>query len=440
MAAPGLMSVEEWKKSTSLMLRIRGPRLRAVDAALAGYHSEQTSTNLLILINAVEVYRSTREGGWENYRRNQGHIFEVLMSQIFNLASDDDVVQAMAALPFFGIESWAVEGVGGHDLADAIAAEREKRLQQLLTGRTLQFRWGTVAWREAKILGRTGMQMQHEFGHGGGGDGSSVVDAITDRGGAVGAEFLSIVPIPKPDLTEMVPFFGLIYDGLKTAWQWKKYHDFVSNKALFPGFLQACSGDAPDIRAAIEAVRTYLETRMAAQLTLASIQTATFGAKVGTFFADGGVASHAALTGIKAALKAYLTLQFAYDEYREMKAAQTLMSQPDAGLFKACPLLGCYMVTSCDHSDLLNMFDGRRELSKYWQFEAMHYIREINKLRDMAREYIKQANIELVGPESAHDTLANKLRWLGQKTAVKLRTVDHKKALASGRAVSSDAA
>lgn len=438
MPAHGLMSLDEWKKNTSLMFRMRGPRLRAVDAALAAYHVEQSSTNLLILINALETYRTTREGGWENYRRNQGHIFEVLMSQLFNLASNDETVQAMAALPFFGIESWAVEGVCGKDLADAIAAERQHRLHQLLNGRTIRFKWTSLAWNETKDL--SGLLGLATVGGSGVGDSNSVISAITDRAGAIGNEFLSIVPIPKPVLVEMVPVFGLIFEGLKTGWEWKKFAELVMDKGKFPGFLQACSGNAPDIRAAIEAVRDYLEKRIAAQAALASVQTATFGAKIGTFFADAGVASHIALTVVKTALNAFLTLQFAYSEYQEMKAAQHLLSKPDASIFGACPLLGCYMVTACDHSDLLNMFDGRRELSKYWQHEAMYYIREINKLREMARNFIRDSNIELVGPESAHNTTANKLRWMANRAAATLGTVDHKKALAEGRAISSDAA
>ncbi len=441
MPASGLMSLAEWKKGTSLTLRKRGPRLRAVDSALNNYQNDPSSPNLLILMHAIEHYRSTREGGWENYRRNKGHIFEVLMSQLFNLASGDDTVQAMAALPFFGIESWAVEGVGGQDLADAIRVERKNRLTQLLHGRTLRCRWGAVAWQQTKILGRGGVQMNYELSRGGDGSNSgSVIDAISDSAGAVGTEFLSIVPVPKPDLAELVPVFGLIYDGLKTAWEWKQYADLVVDKGRFPGFLRACSGEAPDIRAAVVAVQSYLEKRLGSQRSLAAVQTASFAGKIATFFADGGVASHASITGVKTALKAFLTLQFAYDEFKEMKAAQKLLSAPDARIFEACPLLGCYMVTSCDHSDLLNMFDGRRELSKYWQYEAMYYIREINKLRDIARTYMKESNVELVGPESAHNTVTNKLRWLGKQTAVSLGAVSYKKELASGRALSSDAA
>ncbi|MBX3437640.1 MAG: hypothetical protein KF861_09130 [Planctomycetaceae bacterium] len=445
MPAARLMSVDEWKSNTSLTFRMRGPRLRAVDTALAEFHKDQSSSNLLILLNAVELYRTTREGGWENYRRNKGHIFEVLMSQLFNLASNDDVVQAMAALPFFGIESWAVEGVGGaNELADAIRAERQNRLTQLLTGRSLRFKLGSVAWQQGKILLPAAAQVGHGLHQaasvGGAACGNSVVDAMSNQASAIGSEFMSIIPIPKAELVGMVPVFGLIFDGLKTAWEWKVYAGLVNDKGQFPGFLAGCSGDAGDIRAAISAVQAYLEKRIASQLALAGIQSAGFVAKLGTFFADGGTASNAAITGVKAALNMLVKLQFAYDEYREMKAAQLLLNTPDARIFSACPLLGCYMVTACDHSDLLNMFDGRRELSKYWQFEAMYYVAEINKLRDMARSYISNSYVELIGPESAHNTTANKLRWMGQKAAVALRMVDHQKALKAGTAISSDAA
>ncbi|MCA9024291.1 MAG: hypothetical protein KDA86_03660 [Planctomycetaceae bacterium] len=437
MAVPGLMSVKEWKDKTSILFSIRGPRLRAVDSALNQYHEVSTTENLVILMSAVEIYRSTREGGFETYCRNKGHIFEVLMSQIFNLASADDQIMDLAQLPFFGIESWAVQGVETQDLADAIKAERQHRLKQLLQGQTLKFRWDTVAWREAKIFGRGGIQRSHESIHSSG-NGNSVVDVIAGKAGSAGSSFLSACGIPTPDLTELVPFFGVIYDGLKTAWQWKKYLDMTRDKAQFPGYLQACSGQATDIRAAIAAVQAYLEKRMEAQKDLVEIQTATFGAKLLTLLADGGVGSHAALTQAKAMVKAYITFQFALDEHKEMQEAQPYLNSPDAGIFKVCPLLGCYMVTACDHSDLLNMFDDRRQLSKYWQFEAMHYIENVNKLRSAARDYMGKSNIELLGAPTEHNTIRNKLRWMGEKTKVALGRVDHRKALASGRAISSD--
>jgi len=402
-----LLSVEEWKDLTSIMFSRRGPRLRAVDDALDAYHRRPNSESLLYLIQMLEIYKQTRPGGWEGYVRNQRKGIQILMSQLFGLAHTDDAILDASKDPYFGIEAWAIEGTDGSDLADVLREGRQQALQALFSGRTLEMKRYDFAFDSLTQAASLGSSAKKVFVSA---SSTSAAGAFQGTAGTIGKQFLSDLHLTPGDVVAMTPLIGIISDLIVSGWEWKSFYDLVCFKERIPAFQAGLATDADAIKAAIDGVGAYVDARLRLQGIVAGAYSSGLAMKLISTSADGGAGSH---VGIALATKAVVTvakLMFAWEQYREMKAAQAVLadkSKMGIELFQTCPLLGCYMVACCSQSDLINIFDDRRMLSKYWREEAVYLVRKTDTLREKCRTFIDESYIELVGPETEYRTAKN---------------------------------
>lgn len=93
----------------------------------------------------------------------------------------------------------------------------------------------------------------------------------------------------------------------------------------------------------------------------ATVDLVTAGAQTGGIFLDGGTATGLAIAAGNRLAKFIIKIQIFINDYKEMEKANTILadwsksnSSSVLDLFKACPLLGCFVIHCCEISALLS--------------------------------------------------------------------------------------
>ena len=81
---PVIMSLEDWKRGTSLALQIRSSELREIDSALEAFERQPTGVSLSRLKLAVNAWKLKQGGGdaWKKSSRNDGRTVERLVTAL----------------------------------------------------------------------------------------------------------------------------------------------------------------------------------------------------------------------------------------------------------------------------------------------------------------------------------------------------------------------
>jgi hypothetical protein len=173
---------------------------------------------------------------------------------------------------------------------------------------------------------------------------------------------------------------------------------------------EASGSFAPgDPAAAFDAVLLIMNREATAFAATASIQTVAAGAKAAFTAADFGALSGPILGAAESlALVVQKIYLFARD-WKEMKAANLLLEKGacDLGLFKTCPLLGCYLIANSDTSAIINMAVADYGKTN-WKLEVEVMVRKAKPVFEKSRTVIAGARFECAGMKGMKGQVVNR--------------------------------
>ena len=198
--------------------------------------------------------------------------------------------------------------------------------------------------------------------------------------------------------TEMTPFLGILTSGLKSAKGWKQV--FEGGRNIYQSN-QAKLGVLPgDPRAAVDAIITLLERKLAKDSVNAARHSATLGVKVAGLFADLGTATTAGVGLANAVAGLALELANLGLDYHDLKAGNKRLAQPEklnATIFDKCPILGCYIIVISDTSNVLNFCVADIGLPGWMDHVEAMKRQHLDKLIKTANSFIVSSRIHLAG-------------------------------------------
>jgi hypothetical protein len=153
-----------------------------------------------------------------------------------------------------------------------------------------------------------------------------------------------------------------------------------------------------DPAAAFEAIVKIQDRELNAYVNAAAIGTVTAAAQTAFVAVDFGAVSGPSLNAARAlALLAQKMFMLARDENETAAATKLLMAGPyDLSLFKASPLLGCYLISNSDTSTVINMAVGDYGKTG-WKLTVEEMVKKAQPVFDKSRAVILGSRYEIVG-------------------------------------------
>ncbi|MBM4061379.1 MAG: hypothetical protein FJ265_09850 [Planctomycetes bacterium] len=197
----------------------------------------------------------------------------------------------------------------------------------------------------------------------------------------------------------VAPFYGVIGSGVATVKHFYKAIDDLTKSWAGQEALPAVQAGAPE--KALASVAVLLKRRSNdhfAQGAVKAVETAVNGALIGS-----GIAS-AASTGVSLGAKIAtlaVIIRRRVLEYKEVqKGKQALGNAADLTpkVFEACPLLGCYLLTNSNTSDLVMSCFAQGTVTPDWQKQVEKNKKQIDPLIAAAREFIGESLFLCKGP------------------------------------------
>lgn len=210
-------------------------------------------------------------------------------------------------------------------------------------------------------------------------------------------------------IAEVTPIVGVVVSGAKLIQAGKAvaedgYHLYKS-KEYRTGFLRG------DPVAAAEAVTTIIKRDLAVHSIKLAQNAAATGGKIAGLFADLGTATTAGLGLANALASLGLELYALGQEIADMRAGNKRLATPDdldLSVFGECPILGCYLLTCSDTSQVANFFVAEIGLPN-WQdrVEAMKKTK-MDPMLKIATTAIEASRLQLEGLRSDKGTHSQK--------------------------------
>ena len=226
---------------------------------------------------------------------------------------------------------------------------------------------------------------------------------ISDVVDAVGSESLHSL------ISEMTPFIGVISSSLKSVKSWRAVvgnaRDLYKGDYYLEGVLPG------DPTAAAEAVLVCIKRFLAANTADAVRNTASASTKIAGLFADLGTATTAAIGAASALSKLIQELAILGRDYTEMKAGNLLLKDSaklDLNLFRVCPVLGCYLISCSDTSNVANFFVSDIGLPGWMDKVEKMKKTQLDPLIKNANKAITTSHLTLEGLKSNKGTFAEK--------------------------------
>ena len=221
------------------------------------------------------------------------------------------------------------------------------------------------------------------------------VDNIGDVVDVIGGDLVEEL------LKEVMPVVGVLMSAKGAASSWIGV--VSSGRALYKMPEYKTGVLTGDPLAAANAVEELTKRALARYTADAARNTAVLGVKIAGLFADLGTATNA-IVGLSNAL-AGLALELAQlgVDIKEMRAGNVALAKPDAltlNVFTVCPLLGCYLLTSSDTSNVANFFVADMGLPGWMDKVERLKKTKLDPLIDLSGDYIKQSKLRLVGAKT----------------------------------------
>lgn len=149
---------------------------------------------------------------------------------------------------------------------------------------------------------------------------------------------------------------------------------------------------------AIDAASTYIEAEVSYVQKQLAVDGAALAGQIGSFFADGGVASGVAIAASKSIGKLVVAASTISNEIRQMELGNRLLSSPDLDfeIFTKCPMLGAYAVCCASPLALYNWStpDVGRATA-----ELARSVAKMEDLRVLCKGYINKSWYHIPGLE-----------------------------------------
>lgn len=401
-----VISYEQWMADTYSLVRPRSKELVAIDSALRAFHlAEKNSSGSILgerraLQQALETWKAAQKAKGQDWRksvRNKNHIVEKLSDALGavivgagGLNSRGETMIDPAELQALKLVSDAIKQNTRTMFTGAkLTSKMFKQLADLGTVKTAMsdFKTAVSAIKSpppsVDLNAKLQALLASLFGE-------TVANEAKAALGPVFADFLS----------SAAPFVGACKSGASAVVGWCKVAKGFYDKSEMSDARGSFA--AGDPAAAFDAILLIMNRDIKQWATTAGIYT------VGTVVkASGAALDLGAATGpaTAAAEKLALVIQQIYlfaRDWNEMKAANAALDTGpyDFSLFKANPLLGCYLIANSDTSAIINM-----AVADYgrpgWKLEVEMMVNKAKPVFEKSRSVIADSRYEIASMSRA---------------------------------------
>lgn len=241
-----------------------------------------------------------------------------------------------------------------------------------------------------------------------------------------GMDWVQVIPLLGGALHEVqkevsaflssVPCLGSIESGAQALWYFGKAADraWTSHKVEE----RSAVIRAGDPRAACLAVVEIIDMARNENLVKGSINATHAAATAGMFFVDGGAISGPVAGAAKAAANICQSLYLWARDIKEMIKGNEALGNPDdlnADVFKVSPMLGAYLMTESNTSDLLSFMISDIGLPQ-WMNKIEMLLPQLNYVQDQAGKLIRSGRLRLDGLATNFWKYRGLSRWEKFKT------------------------
>jgi hypothetical protein len=236
-----------------------------------------------------------------------------------------------------------------------------------------------------------------------------------------GMDWVSVIPLLGDALHQVqkevtaflscIPCLGSIESGAKAVW----YFGNAAERAWTSHKVEQNSAviRAGDPRAACLAVGEIIDRARNENLVKGSINATHAAATAGMFFVDGGAISGPVAGAAKTAANICQSLYLWARDIKEMiKGNEALgdAEEMNADVFKISPILGAYLVTESNTSDLLSFMISDIGLPQ-WMSKIEMLLPQLNYVQNEAGKLIRGGRLKLNGLETNMWKFRGLSRW-----------------------------
>ncbi|MBV8880829.1 MAG: hypothetical protein JO332_12735 [Planctomycetaceae bacterium] len=236
-----------------------------------------------------------------------------------------------------------------------------------------------------------------------------------------GMDWVQVIPLVGDALHQIqkevttflsaIPCLGSIEGGAKAIW-------YFGNAAERAWTSHKCAQSAAviragDPRAACHAVVEIIDRARNENIVKGSINATHAAASAGMFFVDGGAISGPALSAAKTCANLCQSLYLWGRDIKEMIKGNEALGNADelnADVFKISPVLGAYLMTESNTSDLLSFMISDIGLPQ-WMSKIESLLPELNYVQDEAGKLIRKSRLGLEGLQTDMWKFRGLSRW-----------------------------
>ena len=244
-----------------------------------------------------------------------------------------------------------------------------------------------------------------------------------------GMEWVQVIPLLGDCLHQVqkevtaflssIPCLGSIESGIKAVY----YFTNAAKKAWTSYYVEQASTviRAGDPRAACLAVVEILDRARNENVVKGAINGTHAAVSAGMFFVDGGAISGPAAGAAKTAANLCQSLYLWGRDIKEMIKGNEALGDPDnltGDVFKISPVLGAYLMTESNTSDLLSFMVADIGLPN-WMTKIQMLLPELNYVQDQSGKLIRASRLQLNGLKTNMWKYRGLSRWEKFKNKVK---------------------
>ena len=394
-----------WMKDTASLAHPRSPDLKAIDAALLAYEKALAESKGSVLAEKKALQQALEL--WKASQKKKGQDWKASVRNKLKAVERLDAELGAVIMGAGGLNNRGELMIDPEELraAKVLAEAYKTNTRRMFSGQRLtvkpmkaladlnavrgalgEFRTASKEIRDGVkgvVAPNVSTQVQQ-----------TLVNLFGDAAAsevreALGPTFFDI-------LSDVTPFVGAIKSGGQALMKWGQTAKAYYAKHQMQG--AALSFAPGDPSAAFEAILRIQQREVNSYATEGSIYTISATAKAAFTAADFGAVSTPVMSAAeKLALLMHKIYLFARD-WREMKTANDLLMAgvADLSLFRACPLLGCYLIANSDTSAVINMAVG--DYGKPgWKFEVEMMVKKAQPVFEKANAVIRESRFEIAG-------------------------------------------
>lgn len=414
------MTYAKWMEDTKDTFSPRSAELKAVDTALKSYQTaaENSRGSVLnekrTLIAALDKWKKAQQAKGQDWRssvRNKKKAVELLDAEL------GGVIVGAGGLNSRGEIMDPAEAEARRTVAEAIKNNTKNMFSgQKLTVKTTKALSDLESVRSS--LSDFKDQVKQIASPPASTPLASQVQEMVSKvlGSSAGSEAAHVLGtgLMGEIVASATPFIGAIKSGVSALSKWGSAASSLWTKHK----LNAADGAfAPgDPSAAFDAILRIQDREIHAYATEASIHTLAAGAKAAFTAADFGALSGTLLGAAEMLAVMMQKLYLWARDCSETESANDLIDKGvfDFSLFKACPLLGCYLIGNSDTSAIINMAVGDYGRPG-WKFDVEVMVKKAQPVFDKSRKVILDSRFEIVGLSKMKGAVANSasrsLQW-----------------------------